>query len=94
MCALRLSHRFPGDFMLVFQIAVVIFAILVGIPNQLIDYKHRKKNAYEPGNAWAYYSKLSQEGNIEGMFMMWSGYCGISLILATLAYLAYRLFTA
>ena len=80
--------------MLVFKIVVAIFVIFIGIPNQLIDYKHRKKNAYEPGNAWAYYSKLSQDGNIEGKFMMWSGYCGIGLILAVLAYLAFRLFTA
>lgn len=79
--------------MIFFEIAVVLFAVISGIPNQIIDYKHRKNKAYEPGDAWAYYSKLSKEGNGEGKFMMWSTYCGIALIVAALAYVAYRLFT-
>lgn len=80
--------------MIFFQIAVAIFAIVFGIPNQIIDYKHRKNKAYEPGDAWAYYSKLAKEGNAEGKFMMWSSYCGIFLMVAALVYLACRLFTA
>lgn len=80
--------------MIFFQIAVAIFAIVFGIPNQIIDYKHRKKKAYEPRDAWAYYSKLAKEGNAEGKFMMWSSYCGIFLMVAALVYLACRLFTA
>lgn len=77
-----------------FKIAVLLFAIVFGIPNQIIDYKHRKKKAYEPGDAWAYYSKLSKEGNAEGRFMMCSTYCGIGLIIAVTVFLAYHLFTA
>ena len=80
--------------MIFFQIAVAIFAIVFGIPNQIIDYKHRKNKAYEPGDAWAYYSKLAKEGSAEGKFMMWSSYCGIGLVVAALAYGTYRLFTA
>lgn len=76
------------------EIAVVLFAIFFGIPNQIIDYKHRKRKAYEPGDAWAYYSKLSKEGNAEAKFMMWSTYCGIGLIVAALVYLIYQLITA
>lgn len=74
------------------QLALWVFVMVLGIPNQIIDYKHRKNKAYEPGDAWAYYSRLSKEGNREGKFMMWSGYCGIAFIFVTLGYLAYRLF--
>nr|WP_315395704.1 hypothetical protein [uncultured Duganella sp.] len=76
------------------QLAVLVFVIVFGIPIQIIDYKHRKNKAYAPGDAWAYYSRLSKEGSLEGKFMMWSTFCGIGLIVVTLAYLAYRLFTA
>ena len=77
--------------MLTLKIIVAVFAIVLGIPNQLIDYKHRKQNAYEPGNAWGYYAKLSREGNWEGKFMMWSGYLGIAQIIVTLGYVLYAL---
>ena len=80
--------------MIYFKIIACIFAIVLGIPNQVIDYKHRKNKAYEPGNAWAYYSKLSAEGSMEGKFMMWTGYFGIALIIAVLVYGTYRVFTA
>ena len=73
------------------KILAVIFAIVVGIPSQIIDYKHRKNNAYEPGNAWGYYAALSSAGDREGRFMMWSGYLGIVFILGTLGYLMYVL---
>ena len=80
--------------MIFFKIAIALFALVFGIPNQIIDYKHRKREAYEPGDAGAYYSRLSAVGNLEGKFMMWSTYCGIGLIIAALAYVAFRLFTA
>ena len=77
--------------MLTLKIIVAILAIVLGIPNQIIDHKHRKLKAYEPGNAWGYYAKLSREGNWEGRFMMWSGYLGIVLIMFTLGYTFYLL---
>lgn len=79
--------------MLLIKFLVLFFAIVFGIPNQIIDYKHRKNKSYEPGDAWACYSRLSKEGNAEGKFMVWSTYCGIGLVVATLAYLAVHLFT-
>ena len=78
--------------MLVLKGILLLFIIFFGIPNQIIDYKHRKKKAYEPGDAWAYYSRLSKEGSAEGKFMMWSTYCGIAFIVVFLAYLALNLF--
>lgn len=80
--------------MLVLKGILLLFIIFFGIPNQIIDYKHRKKKAYEPGDAWAYYSRLSKEGTAEGKFMMWSTYCGIAFIAVVLAYLALGLFGA
>jgi len=80
--------------MVIFQLAALKFVLAVGIPNQIIDYKHHKNKAYEPGDAWAYYSRLSKQGSREGKFMMFSSYCGIALIIGLLGYLAYRLFTA
>lgn len=79
--------------MLLLKLTAVLFAIAFGVPNKIIDYKHRKNKAYEPGNAWAYYAALSKQGSWEGRYMMWSGYAGIGVIVAVLAYLAYRLFT-
>lgn len=79
--------------MIFFKIVTVLFVIFFGIPIQIIDYKHRKNKKYEPGDAWAYYSRLSKEGSREATFMMWSTYCGIALIVSALAYLAYRLVT-
>lgn len=70
----------------------VIFFVLA-IPNIIIDHKHRKNNSYSHGNAWAYYSKLSKEGNWEGKFMMWSGYIGIIVIISLLVLAFYRLIT-
>ena len=55
--------------MSIFNIVVLIFLVGAGIPNAIIDYKHRKKNGYTDGNAWAYYSKLSKEGCWEGKFI-------------------------
>lgn len=75
--------------MFVLKILVFVFVIVVGIPSQIIDHKHRKQ--YEPGNVWGYYSKLSKEGSWEGKFMMWSGYIGIAFIVAVLGYAFYAL---
>jgi len=77
--------------MLTLKIVATLFAVFLGIPNQIIDYKHRKRAGYEPGNAWGYYAKLSKEGSWEGKFMMWSGYLGIGFIIAALGYLFYAL---
>jgi len=73
------------------KIITFLFVILVGIPNQVIDYKHRKRKAYEHGNAWAYYSQLSKEGSWEGKFMMWSAYIGFYCILGMSGFTFYQL---
>ena len=77
--------------MITLKLLAAIFAIVVGIPSQIIDYKHRKRNAYEPGNAWGYYAALSNAGSWEGRFMMWSAHLGIAFVVATLGYLFYAL---
>lgn len=63
-----------------------VFMLVVGIPNQIIAYKHRKNKDYEPGNAWGYYARLAKEGSWEGRFMMWSGYLGIYAIIGIIGY--------
>lgn len=73
------------------KMIALVFVVVLGIPNQIIDHKHRKRKAYEPGNAWAYYARLGKEGNWEGKFMIWSGVLGIYLILGTLGYGFYAL---
>lgn len=73
------------------KIMAAVYLLVFGIANQVIDYKHRKRNAYEPGCAWQYYSRLAREGSREGKFMMWSGYLGIWLIIATLVTGCYTL---
>ncbi|GEM_PF-1741477 len=75
------------------KIIAAVYLLVCGIANQVIDYKHRKRNAYEPGCAWQYYSRLAREGSREGKFMMWSGYLGIWLIIATLVTGCYQLAT-
>jgi len=75
--------------MLILKMAALVFVIVLGIPNQIIDYKHRKN--YEPGNVWGYYAKLSKEGSWEGKFMMWTGYIGIAYIVVATGYLFYAL---
>jgi hypothetical protein len=75
------------------NIMYAILLLVIGIPNAIIDHKHRRRNAYPHGNAWAYYSKLSKEGSWEGKFMMWSGYVGIAAILSILALAFYQLLT-
>lgn len=75
--------------MVILKIFALIFVVVFGIPNQIIDYKHRKR--YEPGHAWGYYAKLSKEGNWEGRFMMWSGYIAIYFIIGVLGYTFYLL---
>jgi hypothetical protein len=77
--------------MLTIKIIALVFVIIFGIPNQIIDYKHRKRKAYEPGNAWGYYANLAKQGNWEGRFVMWSGYLGIVLILVVFAYMFHAL---
>jgi hypothetical protein len=77
--------------MLNIELIVTIFAIVLGIPNRIIDIKHRKRKAYEPGHAWGYYSKLNKGGSWEGKFMMWSGYSGIVLVLVIIADTFYSL---
>ena len=74
-----------------YKTIALVLLIVLGIPNQIIDYRHRKRKAYEHGNAWAYYSRFSKEGDWEGRFMMWSGYIAIVFILASLGYLFYGL---
>jgi hypothetical protein len=66
-------------------IVVPIYLVFFGIPNKMIDSKHRKRKAYEPGHEWSYYAKLSKEGNWGGRFMMWSSYLGIGVVLALIA---------
>ena len=75
--------------MLILKMAALVFVIVLGIPNQIIDYKHRKN--YEPGNVWGYYAKLSKEGSWGGKFMMWTGYIGIAYIVVATGYLFYAL---
>lgn len=77
--------------MMTLKIIAAVCAIVLGIPNEVIDSKHRKRKAYEPGNAWSYYAKLSREGNWEGRFMMWSGYLCIGFIMIALGYMFYEL---
>lgn len=77
--------------MLTLKIMAAILAILLGIPNQIIDYKHRKQKRYEPGNAWGYYARLSRDGSWEGKFMIWSSYLAIGFIIVTLGYTFYVL---
>lgn len=78
--------------MLELKLLTLIFLIVFGIPNQIIDYKHRKR--YEPGHAWSYYAKLSKEGSWEGRFMMWSTYLAIYFIFGALGYTFYLLMPA
>lgn len=75
--------------MFVLKVTALVLVIILGIPNQIIDYKHQKR--YESGNAWGYYAKLSKEGSWEGKFMMWSGYIGIAFVLVAIGYLFYAL---
>lgn len=77
--------------MLTIKIIALILIIFLGIPNQIIDYRHRKRKAYEHGNASAYYTKLSKEGCWEGRFMMWSGYIAIYFVIGTICYAFYAL---
>jgi hypothetical protein len=77
--------------MVIFEIVVPIFLIVFGIPNKIIDAKHRKRNAYEFGHAWGYYTKLSKAGSWEGKFMVWSAYLGVALVLALFIELFYDL---
>jgi hypothetical protein len=77
--------------MLTIKIIVAVFTVVLGIPNKIIDAKHRKWKAYLPGNAWEYYAKLSKEGDWEGRFMIWSGVLAIYLVLGILGYAFYAL---
>lgn len=76
-----------------FALKIIALALIVflGIPSQIIDYRHRKRKAYEHGNAWGYYSQLSKEGNREGRFMMWSTYVVIAFLWIVLGYTFYAL---
>jgi len=75
----------------VLKVIAGVFLLVFGVPNQVIDYKHRKNKDYEPGNAWGYYARLAREGSWEGRFMMWSGYIGIYAIIGVLGYAFYVL---
>jgi hypothetical protein len=77
--------------LVVIQIITFLLIIFVGIPSQIIDYKHRKRKSYEHGNAWAYYTQLSKEGRWDGRFMMWSAYLFIYFILGIFGYMFYAL---
>ena len=63
------------------QIVVLVFYVVIGIPNKIIDHKHRKREGYDRANPAVYYSRLSKEGNWEGKFMIGSGYMGFYCIL-------------
>lgn len=76
-----------------FRIMCAVYLLVAGAGNQVIDDKHRKRNAYEPGCAWQHYAKLAREGSREGKFMMWSGHIGIWFIIATIATGCYQLAT-
>lgn len=77
--------------MLTLQILALLLIVFLGIPSRIIDYKHRKRNAYPHGNAWAYYSQLSKEGNWEGRFMMWSAYVAIYFVFGVFGHACYTL---
>ena len=79
------------DDVTILKIIAGVFMLVVGIPNQIIDYKHRKNKDYEPGNAWGYYARLARGGSWEGRFMMWSGYLGIYAIIGVTGYAFYAL---
>jgi hypothetical protein len=74
--------------MLILKVIFVIFVVAVGIPCQIIDYRHRKMHAYEPGSGWSYYSRLKREGKWEGRFMMNSAYMALALVLSMAGLLA------
>lgn len=80
--------------MLILKVIFVIFVVAVGIPCQIIDYRHRRNNAYVPGSGWSYYSRLKREGRWEGKFMMNSAYMAIALVLSMAGLLAAHLFRA
>lgn len=80
--------------MIFFKLAALVIVVLLGIPRLVIDFKHRKKSGYHPGNEWAYYSRLSKEGSAEGKFMMFVTYFAITFIVGLMAYVTYRLVTA
>ena len=75
------------------EIIAAVCLLVFGIANQIIDYKHRKRKACEPGCAWQYYSQLARGGSREGKFMMWSGCLGIWFMIATLVTGCYQLAT-
>lgn len=71
---------------LMLKIATGVFLTVIGIPNRIIDYKHRKNKAYEPGNEFSYYNQLAKEGSWEGKFMVASGFLAMYFILGVLLY--------
>ena len=73
------------------QEIALLMMIFIGIPLRIIDYKHRRKNAYQSGNAWGYYAELSKKGNWEGRFMMWSAYLVITFVFVVIGYTFYAL---
>ncbi len=77
--------------MLALKVVALILIVVLGIPNQIIDYKHRKRKAYVPGNAWSYYARLGREGSWEGKFMMWSAYIGIAFVFVVVGHMFYAL---
>lgn len=77
--------------MLTLKAIALVLIIVLGIPIQIIDYKHRKRKGYIPGNAWTYYAQLCKEGSWEGRFMMWSAYIGIAFVIVVIAHMFYTL---
>ncbi|BDT58588.1 hypothetical protein MasN3_20820 [Massilia varians] len=77
--------------MLTIEAIALVLILVLGIPNQIIDHRHRRRKAYQPGNAWAYYAQLSREGNWEGRFMMWSTYVGIAFVVFVICHMFYAL---
>ena len=75
--------------MLPIEIIVPVAGLVVGVPNTIIDLKHRKN--YEPGNGWEYYSNLAKQGSREGKFMIRSTVFAFYLVLAIIGDIFYEL---
>jgi hypothetical protein len=83
-----------SDAMAVIKLLALLMIVVLGIPCQIIDYRHRKRSGYLPGNAWSYYAKLSKEGDRGARFMMFSTYVAIYFIVGVTAFTFYALVKA
>jgi hypothetical protein len=80
--------------MAIIKLLALLLILGLGIPCQIIDYRHRKRSGYQPGNAWSYYAKLSREGDRGARFMMFSTYVAIYFIVGVIAFGFYALVQA